>query len=135
MKKYFYFLIASMFFTLTNAASQEITIDSIALLNKDKETGTKVLIRYIPPPKPEIKNKEFYSLQLGAFITSVPSTQFSDNDSVFYIINEEEVYVYLSGEYNRLNDAIIEKNKLSSKGKRNIYIVKVIDKRKIILVE
>ena len=54
---------------------------------------------------------------------------------VYHIVNEEGIYIYLSGEFNKLNDAIIEKNKLSKKGQNSIYVVKVIDRRKVVLIK
>ena len=96
----------------------------------------------MPPPKEIPKPKEFYSVQLGAYITPIPVSNtpldnavFGDADNVYHIINEEEIYVYLSGEFEQLNDAVKEKYKLAEKGQNSIYVVKVIDKRKIVLVE
>ena len=43
--------------------------------------------------------------------------------------------MYLSGEFEELNDAIMEKYKLANKASPNIYVVKVIDNRKIVVVE
>jgi hypothetical protein len=74
-------------------------------------------------------------VQLGAFITEISTSDFSKAENVYHIINEEEIYVYLSGEFNELNDAVIEKYKLSKKGQRSIYVVKVIDRRKVVIVE
>ena len=74
-------------------------------------------------------------MQLGAFITEISTSDFSKAENVYHIINEEEIYVYLSGEFNELNDAVIEKYRLSKKGPRSVYVVKVIDRRKVIIVE
>ena len=90
---------------------------------------------FVQIPKEKPKPKEFYSVQLGAFITEISTSEFSKAENVYHIINEEEIYVYLSGEFNELNDAVIEKYKLSKKGQRSIYVVKVIDRRKVVIVE
>ena len=74
-------------------------------------------------------------MQLGAFKAELPSSKFAIAENVYHILNEEKIYVFLSGEFNELNDAVLEKRKLKNKGQKNIYVVKVIDKRKIVIVE
>ena len=134
MKKNLCFFVATMLFALATNA-QDITTDSVAILDSIRNSGTRVQIRYVPKPKEKPKPKEFYSVQLGAFITEISTSEFSKTENVYHIINEEEIYVYLSGEFNELNDAVIEKYKLSKKGQRSIYVVKVIDRRKVVIVE
>ena len=134
MKKNLCFFVATMLFTIVTNA-QDITTDSVAILDSIKHAGTKVQIRYVPIPKEKPKPNEFFSVQLGAFIAELPSSKFAIAENVYHIVNEEEIYVYLSGEFKDLNDAVLEKIKLKNKGKKNIYVVKVIDKRKIEIVE
>jgi len=134
MKKNLCFFVATMLFTIVTSA-QDITTDSVAILDSIKHAGTRVQIRYVPIPKDKPKPNEFFSVQLGAFIAELPSRKFAIAENVYHIVNEEEIYVYLSGEFNDLNDAVLEKIKLKNKGKKNIYVVKVIDKRKIEIVE
>ena len=117
-----------------NSNAQDITTESVAILDSIRNTGTKVKILYVPQPKEEPKPIEFYSVQLGAYIAAIPSSQFANAENVYHIINEEEIYVYLSGEFEQLNDAIKEKYKLSNSS-NNIYVVKVIDNRKIVVIE
>ena len=132
MKKNLCFFVVSILLSM-NSNAQDITTDSVAILDSIRNSGTRVQIRYVPKEKP--KPKEFYSVQLGAFITEISTSEFSKAENVYHIINEEEIYVYLSGEFNELNDAVIEKYKLSKKGQRSIYVVKVIDRRKVVIVE
>ena len=132
MKKNLCFFVVSILLSM-NSNAQDITTDSVAILDSIRNAGTRVQIRYVPKEKP--KPKEFYSVQLGAFITEISTSEFSKTENVYHIINEEEIYVYLSGEFNELNDAVIEKYKLSKKEQRNIYVVKVIDRRKVVIVE
>ena len=117
-----------------NSNAQDITTESVAILDSIRNTGTKVKILYVPQPKEEPKPIEFYSVQLGAYIAAIPSSQFANAENVYHIINEEGIYVYLSGEFEQLNDAIKEKYKLSNSS-NNIYVVKVIDNRKIVVIE
>ena len=132
MKKNLCFFVVSILLSM-NSNAQDITTDSVAILDSIRNAGKRVQIRYVPKEKP--KPKEFYSVQLGAFITEISTSEFSKAENVYHIINEEEIYVYLSGEFNELNDAVIEKYKLSKKGQRSIYVVKVIDRRKVVIVE
>jgi len=115
------------------------------LLGKDPSSGNNVYARIGPfgpmvqigekqESKEEPKPIEFYSVQLGAYIAAIPSSQFANAENVYHIINEEGIYVYLSGEFEQLNDAIKEKYKLSNSS-NNIYVVKVIDNRKIVVIE
>ena len=134
MKKNLCFFVATMLFTIVTSA-QDITTDSVAILDSIKHAGTRVQIRYVPIPKDKPKPNEFFSVQLGAFIAELPSRKFAIAENVYHIVNEEKTYVYLSGEFNDLNDAVLEKIKLKNKGQKNIYVVKVIDKRKIVIVE
>ena len=134
MKKNLCFFVATMLFTIITSA-QDITTDSVAILDSIKHAGTRVQIRYVPIPKEKPKPNEFFSVQLGAFIAELPSSKFGIAENVYHIVNEEEIYVYLSGEFKDLNDAVLEKIKLKNKGQKNIYVVKVIDKRKIVIVE
>ena len=117
-----------------NSNAQDITTESVAILDSIRNTGTKVKILYVPQPKEEPKPIEFYSVQLGAYIAAISSSQFANAENVYHIINEEGIYVYLSGEFEQLNDAIKEKYKLSNSS-NNIYVVKVIDNRKIVVIE
>ena len=132
MKKNLCFFVVSILLSM-NSNAQDITNDSVAILDSIRNAGTRVQIRYVPKEKP--KPKEFYSVQLGAFITEISTSEFSKAENVYHIINEEEIYVYLSGEFNELNNAVIEKYKLSKKEQRSIYVVKVIDRRKVVIVE
>ena len=134
MKKNLCFFVATMLLAIVTSA-QDITTDSVAILDSIKHAGTRVQIRYVPIPKEKPKPNEFFSVQLGAFIVELPSSKFAIAENVYHIVNEEEIYVYLSGEFNELNDAVLEKRKLKNKGQKNIYVVKVIDKRKIVIVE
>ena len=134
MKKNLCFILVSILLSM-NSNAQDITTDSIAILDSLRNVGTKVKILYVPKPKEIPKPKEFYSVQLGAFIAEIPTSQFDDAENVYHIVNEEEIYVYLSGEFNELNDAVKERYKLAEKGQKSIYVVKVIDNRKIVLVE
>ena len=134
MKKNLCFFVATMLLAIVTSA-QDITTDSVAILDSIKHAGTKVQIRYVPIPKEKPKPNEFFSVQLGAFIAELPSSKLAIAENVYRIVNEEEIYVYLSGEFNELNDAVLEKRKLNNKGQKNIYVVKVIDKRKIVIVE
>ena len=134
MKKDLCFFVATMLLAIVTSA-QDITTDSVAILDSIKHAGTKVQIRYVPIPKEKPKPNEFFSVQLGAFIAELPSSKLAIAENVYRIVNEEEIYVYLSGEFNELNDAVLEKRKLNNKGQKNIYVVKVIDKRKIVIVE
>ena len=134
MKKNLCFFVVSILLSM-NSNAQDITTDSVAILDSIKHAGTRVQIRYVPIPKEKPKPNEFFSVQLGAFIAELPSSKFAIVENVYHIVNEEEIYVYLSGEFNVLNDAVLEKRKLKNKGQKNIYVVKVIDKRKIVIVE
>jgi len=134
MKKNLCFIVVSILLSM-NSNAQDITADSTAILDSTINAGTRVQIRYVPIPKEAPKPKEFYSVQLGAFIAEIPTSQFDNAKNVYHIVNEEEIYVYLSGEFDELNDAVKEKYKLAEKGQRSIYVVKVIDNRKIVLVE
>ena len=134
MKKNLCFFVATILLAIVTSA-QDITIDSVAILDSIKHAGIRVQIRYVPIPKEKPKPNKFFSVQLGAFISELPSSKFAIAENVYRIVNEEEIYVYLSGEFNELNDAVLEKRKLKNKGQKNIYVVKVIDKRKIVIVE
>ena len=134
MKKNLCFFVATILLAMGTSA-QDITIDSVAILDSIKHAGTRVQIRYVPIPKEEPKPNEFFSVQLGAFIAEIPSRKFAIAENVYHIVNEERTFVYLSGEFNELNDAVLEKRKLKNKGQKNIYVVKVIDKRKILIIE
>lgn len=134
MKKNLCFFVAAILLAIVTSA-QDITIDSVAILDSIKHAGTRVQIRYVPIPKEEPKPNEFFSVQLGAFMAELPSRKFAIAENVYHIVNEERTFVYLSGEFNELNDAILEKRKLKNKGQKNIYVVKVIDKRKIVIIE
>ena len=134
MKKNLCFFVVSILLSM-NSNAQDITTDSVAILDSIRNSGTRVQIRYVPIPKEKPKPNEFFSVQLGAFIAELPSSKFAIAENVFHIVNEEEIYVYLSGEFNELNDAVLEKRNLKNKGQKNIYVVKVIDKRKIVIVE
>jgi len=128
MKKNLCFIVVSILLSM-NSNAQDITADST------RNAGTKVKILYVPSPIETPKPKEFYSVQLGAFIAEIPTSQFNNTENVYHIVNEEEIYVYLSGEFDELNDAVKEKYKLAKKGQKSIYVVRVIDNRKIVLVE
>ena len=134
MKKNLCFFVATILLAIVTSA-QDITIDSVAILDSIKHAGTRVQIRYVPIPKEEPKPNEFFSVQLGAFMAELPSRKFAIAENVYHIVNEERTFVYLSGEFNELNDAILEKRKLKNKGQKNIYVVKVIDKRKILIIK
>lgn len=134
MKKNLCFLFVTIMFSI-NTNAQDITNDSINILDSIRYTGTKVQIRYVPIPKEEPKPNEFYSIQLSASIEKIPLDNFQLNNDVYYIVNEEKVYVYLTGEYDKLNDAISKKNILNDQRGKNFFIVKVIDNRKIVFVE
>ena len=134
MKKNLCFFVSTMLFTIVTSA-QDITTDSVAILDSIKHAGTRVQIRYVPIPKEKPKPNEFFSVQLGAFIAELPSSKFAIAENVYRIVNEEEIYVYLSGEFNELNDAISTKQWILDLEMENIYVVKVIDKRKIVIVE
>ena len=134
MKKNLCFLFVTIMVSI-NTNAQDITNDSINILDSIRHAGTKVQIRYVPIPKEEPKPDEFYSIQLTASIEKIPLNNFQLYKDVYYIVNEEKVYIYLSGEYHNLNDAITEKNKINDKRVKNFFIVKVIDNRKIVLVE
>ena len=134
MKKNLCFFVATILLAIVTSA-QDITIDSVAILDSIKHAGTRVQIRYVPIPKEEPKPNEFFSVQLGAFMAELPSRKFAIAENVYHIVNEERTFVYLSGEFNELNDAILEKRKIKNKGQKNIYVVKVIDKRKILIIK
>ena len=134
MKKNLCFLFVTIMVSI-NTNAQDITNDSINILDSIRHAGTKVQIRYVPIPKEEPKPDEFYSIQLTASIEKIPLNNFQLYNDVYHIVNEEKVYIYLSGEYHNLNDAITEKNKINDKRVKNFFIVKVIDNRKIVLVE
>jgi hypothetical protein len=134
MKKNLCFLFVTIIVSI-NTNAQDITNDSINMLDSIRYAGTKVQIRYVPIPKEEPKPDEFYSIQLSASIEKIPLNNFQLQNDVYHIVNEEKVYIYLSGEYHNLNDAITDKNKLNDKKGKNFFIVKVIDNRKIVLVE
>ena len=134
MKKNLCFFVATILLAMVTSA-QDITIDSVAILDSIKHAGTRVQIRYVPIPKEEPKPNEFFSVQLGAFMAELPSRKFAIAENVYHIVNEERTFVYLSGEFNELNDAVLEKRKLKNKGQKNIYVVKVIDKRKILIIK
>ena len=134
MKKNLCFFVATILLAIVTSA-QDITIDSVAILDSIKHAGTRVQIRYVPIPKEEPKPNEFFSVQLGAFMAELPSRKFAIAENVYHIVNEERTFVYLSGEFNELNDAVLEKRKLKNKGQKNIYVVKVIDKRKILIIK
>ena len=108
MKKNLCFIVVSILLSMSSNA-QDITTDSTAILDSIRGAGTKVRILYVPPPKETPKPKEFYSVQLGAFIAEIPTSQFDNTENVYHIVNEEEIYVYLSGEFDELNDAVKEK--------------------------
>ena len=65
----------------------------------------------------------------------VPKSKFPNAKDIYHVKNEDGIFLYLSGEYKNLNDAIVEKNMLTEKGENNIYVVKVIDRRKVEIVE
>ena len=96
-------------------------------------------IKNINPIKTKVEEnlegKEFYSVQLGAFMSPVPNSKFPNANDIYNVKNEDDIFIYLSGEYKNLNDAINEKNKLINKGGSSLYVVKVIDRRKVIIVE
>ena len=114
MKKNLCFFVATMLFTIVTSA-QDITTDSVAILDSIKHAGTRVQIRYVPIPKDKPKPNEFFSVQLGAFMAELPSRKFAIAENVYHIVNEERTFVYLSGEFNELNDAVLEKRKLKNK--------------------
>ena len=140
MKKNLCFFVATILLAMVTSA-QDITIDSVAILDSIKHAGTRVQIRYVPIPKEKPKPNEFFSIQLGAFI--VPFFEIDSNHEkdvrlgLYHIVNEEGVYIHLFGEFNELNDAISRKQWILDVDKemKNIYVVKVIDKRKIEIVE
>ena len=178
MKKNLCFFVATMLFTIVTSA-QDITIDSVAILDSIKHAGTRVQIRYVPIPKEKPKPNEFFSIQLGAFIVPLyesndytfekeriekikQANQEIDEDfsarledfsarfdltpyelellkdvrlGLYHIVNEEGVYIHLFGEFNELNDAISTKQWILDLEMENIYVVKVIDKRKIVIIE
>ena len=134
VKKNLCFFVVSILLSM-NSNAQDITTDSVAILDSIRNAGTRVQIRYVPIPKEKPKPNEFFSVQLGAFIAEIPSRKFAIAENVYHIVNEERTFVYLSGEFNELNDAVLEKRKLKNKGQKNIYVVKVIDKRRIVIVE
>ena len=141
MKKNLCFIVVSILLAMSSNA-QNITINSKAILDSIRSAGKKVKILYVPPPKEQPKPKEFYSIQLGARSAKIKTSNtpldnnlFGEAVDVYHIVNEEGIYIYLSGEFNKLNDAIIEKNKLSKKGQNSIYVVKVIDRRKVVLIK
>ena len=106
MKKNLCFFVATILLAIVTSA-QDITIDSVAILDSIKHAGTRVQIRYVPIPKEEPKPNEFFSVQLGAFMAELPSRKFAIAENVYHIVNEERTFVYLSGEFNELNDASI----------------------------
>ncbi len=120
---------------IINSSAQGVTTDSTAILDSLRSAGIRVQIKYVPKPKPEPIPNEFFSVQLGAFLSEISTSKFEKAESIYHIINEEEIYIYLSGEFKELNNAILEKNKLKRKGEQNIYVVKVIDKRKVVIIE
>ena len=139
MKKNLCFFVVSMLLSM-NSNAQDITTASIAMLDSLRSAGTRVAIRYVPKPEP-VPN-EFFSIHLGAFIAEIPVSNtpldnavFGDAKDVYHIINKEGIFIYLSGEFKELSDAVIEKYRLSKKGPRSVYVVKVIDRRKVIIVE
>ena len=139
MKKNLCFFVVSMLLSM-NSNAQDITTASIAMLDSLRSAGTRVAIRYVPKPEP-VPN-EFFSIHLGAFIAEIPVSNtpldnavFGDAKDVYHIINKEGIFIYLSGEFKELSDAVIEKYRLSKKGQRSVYVVKVIDRRKVIIVE
>ena len=134
MKKNLCLILVGILITMSSNA-QDITTDSLTILDSIRNAGTKVKILYVPPPKEEPKPNEFYSIQLGAYIAEIPSSQFENVENIYHIINEEDIYIYLSGEFKNLNDAIKERYSLNKNGNSNIYVVKVIDNRKIIVIE
>ena len=141
MKKNLCFFVVSMLLSM-NSNAQDITTASIAMLDSLRSAGTRVAIRYVPKPKPEPVPNEFFSIHLGAFIAEIPVSNtpldnavFGDAKDVYHIINKEGIFIYLSGEFKELSDAVIEKYRLSKKGQRSVYVVKVIDRRKVIIVE
>ena len=134
MKKYLCFFVVSFLLTI-NSGAQDVTTDSIAILDSLRSSGTKVQIKYVPKPKPEPEPIKFFSVQLGAFLSEISISEFEEVENIYHIINEEEIYVYLSGEFKELNNAILEKNKLKKKRKHSIYVVKVIDKREVVIIE
>ena len=139
MKKNLCFFVVSMLLSM-NSNAQDITTASIAMLDSLRSAGTRVAIRYVPKPEP-VPN-EFFSIHLGAFIAEIPVSNtpldnavFGDAKDVYHIINKEGIFIYLSGEFKELSDAVIEKYRLSKKGQRSVYVVKVIDRRKVVIVE
>ena len=141
MKKNLCFIVVSILLAMSSNA-QNITANSKAILDSIRSAGKKVKILSVPPPKERPKPKELYSIQLGARSAKIKTSNtpldnnlFGEAVDVYHIVNEEGIYIYLSGEFNKLNDAIIEKNKLSKKGQNSIYVVKVIDRRKVVLIK
>jgi len=132
MKRNLYFFVVGILLII-NSSAQGVTTDSTAILDSLRSAGIRVQIKYVPKPEP-IPN-EFFSVQLGAFLSEISTSRFEKAESIYHIINEEEIYIYLSGEFKELNNAILEKNKLKRKGEQNIYVVKVIDKRKVVIIE
>ena len=139
MKKNLCFFVVSILLSM-NSNAQDITTNSIAMLDSLRSAGTRVAIRYVPKPEP-VPN-EFFSIHLGAFIaeiavsnTPLDNAVFRDARDVYHIINKEGIFIYLSGEFKELSDAVIEKYRLSKKGQRSVYVVKVIDRRTVIIVE
>jgi len=100
-----------------------------------KNGGVKKTTPITTNVEQNLEGKEFYSVQLGVFIAPVPDSRFSNAKDIYNIKNEDGIFLYLSGEYQNLNDAIREKNNLIGKGENNLYVVKVIDRRKVVLVE
>jgi len=113
-----------------NEALNSFMVSQGIIKNKDTKT-----ITFKSNVEEKLEGIEFYSLQLGAFITPVPKSKFPNAKDIYHVKNEDGIFLYLSGEYKNLNDAIVEKNMLTEKGENNIYVVKVIDRRKVELVE
>ena len=66
-----------------NSNAQDITTESVAILDSIRNTDTKVKILYVTQPKEEPKPKEFYSVQLGAYIAAITSSQFANAKNVY----------------------------------------------------
>ena len=96
----------------------------------------KTLIYQIPFSEVQLMSTLLKSLEIQLQDKYIIDVELNSlEDAYLNIVNEEEIYVYLSGEFDELNDAVKEKYKLVEKGQRSIYVVRVIDNRKIVLIE
>ena len=64
-----------------------------------------------------------YTVQLGVFMQEQKSTKVNKIDNLWYK-EDDGVYIYYSGEYNSIKDAVKAKNRLSSLGFSNANVVK-----------